>query len=887
VTARQYGAIFDQDPDALVVTDTEGRIHLINAQAEVLFGYARAELLGQPVELLLPERLHAAHRHHRNAYAAAPRSRPMGADLLLLGRRQDGSEFPVEIALRPFSGDEKEHGEPLVIAHIRDMSEWQRAQVVRDAAEAARTEAARTEAEAARTEAEAARAEAEAARAEAERQANQLNLLFEAMTDGVLVYDTAGTLVRTNAVARALLSLDAAPPGYSELPVRERLAYFHLRDAQGRPLAPRDLPQARVLRGEDLTGTHAMEIRVRTLDGRELDLIVSGGGLRDPAGRLVGVVGILHDQTEHNALQSEREHADRLLRAHAARTSHELRQRLERERAAMVDMMRARDQLGALQALTDTALYHFNLKDLLPEMLERLQDIMAVDNIAILLLAANGQMLEGLTALGPERRFIHQVRVPVGEGFAGRIASTRQPLIVADLAHFPVVNPMLQERLRSALGVPLVVEQKLVGVMHVGTAEPHVFTEADVQLLEQAAGRVAVAIDRANAYDAGGRVVRTNPAARRILGLDVTQSAYGELPALERAVLYEARDEQGNRLAPEDWPLVRVLSGKVHTGADGRDIWLRTLDGRDLFLHTSAAPLRDQEGRLVGAVTILHNQTERNRLEREREEAQARELAAQEVAQQLDQFFKMAAHDIQTPITALSGNVQLARTRLQHLEDALQTRGGQELDLARAAAANIARLEANTTRLIRLVDLLFDVARARSGTLTLALVPCDVAVLVQEQVATQQAAAPGRSIDVDVPGRPVVVLADADRLGQVLSNYLTNATKYSPDDQPVVVRLEVTEQGALVSVRDHGPGLPEEEQRRVWELYHRAPGVEVQSGTSATRGSLGLGLYICKQLMELHLGGEVGVESAVGEGSTFWFRLPLAAEASTAPHAEA
>jgi signal transduction histidine kinase len=75
-----------------------------------------------------------------------------------------------------------------------------------------------------------------------------------------------------------------------------------------------------------------------------------------------------------------------------------------------------------------------------------------------------------------------------------------------------------------------------------------------------------------------------------------------------------------------------------------------------------------------------------------------------------------------------------------------------------------------------------------------------------------------------------------------------------------------------------------EEQSRIWELFHRAPGIEVQPGSSQASGSLGLGLHICKQLVELHPGGSVGVESEVGEGSTFWFRLPVVRTAPGASH---
>jgi signal transduction histidine kinase len=123
----------------------------------------------------------------------------------------------------------------------------------------------------------------------------------------------------------------------------------------------------------------------------------------------------------------------------------------------------------------------------------------------------------------------------------------------------------------------------------------------------------------------------------------------------------------------------------------------------------------------------------------------------------------------------------------------------------------------------------------------------------------------------------VPVLADEDRLCQVLANYLTNALKYSPDDAPVTVRLDVkrTKRTARVAVRDHGPGLPPDEQQRIWEPFHRAPGVVVCSDSAEKAGSLGLGLHICKTIIEGH-GGQVGVESAEGRGATFWFSLPLA-----------
>jgi K+-sensing histidine kinase KdpD len=104
------------------------------------------------------------------------------------------------------------------------------------------------------------------------------------------------------------------------------------------------------------------------------------------------------------------------------------------------------------------------------------------------------------------------------------------------------------------------------------------------------------------------------------------------------------------------------------------------------------------------------------------------------------------------------------------------------------------------------------------------------------------------------------------------TNYLTNALKYSPADRPVAVGITVSDREARVWVRDEGSGLPAEEQTQIWERFHRAREIVVQSGSGI---GLGLGLYICRTIIERHQ-GRVGVESAPGRGSTFWFTVPLA-----------
>jgi signal transduction histidine kinase len=183
------------------------------------------------------------------------------------------------------------------------------------------------------------------------------------------------------------------------------------------------------------------------------------------------------------------------------------------------------------------------------------------------------------------------------------------------------------------------------------------------------------------------------------------------------------------------------------------------------------------------------------------------------------------------------------------------------------------KAEQQTKKLDRMVGDLLDLTRLRSGHLRLHAVLTDLVEVTRLVVEEQHQVALRRVIQLHLPAdQPALVLADADRIGQVITNFLTNALKYSPADQPVEVGVEVEDAEARVWVCDHGPGLPDSEQECIWTRFHRAPGIEVQSGSGI---GLGLGLSISRDIILLH-GGQVGVESSLGQGSCFWLILPLA-----------
>jgi serine phosphatase RsbU (regulator of sigma subunit)/anti-sigma regulatory factor (Ser/Thr protein kinase) len=178
----------------------------------------------------------------------------------------------------------------------------------------------------------------------------------------------------------------------------------------------------------------------------------------------------------------------------------------------------SREQVAHLYRLGDPALAELELEDLLEELLVRVSEILDVDTVAILLLDEPGETLVARAARGIEEEVHEGVRIPVGAGFAGRIAAERTPIFIADVDHADILNPILRrKRIRSLLGVPMVVEGNLVGVLHVGTLEKRVFTNEHAAVLQLAAARAAPAIERARLFDALEKEHRSAVALQRSL----------------------------------------------------------------------------------------------------------------------------------------------------------------------------------------------------------------------------------------------------------------------------------------------------------------------------------------------------------------------------------
>jgi signal transduction histidine kinase len=276
---------------------------------------------------------------------------------------------------------------------------------------------------------------------------------------------------------------------------------------------------------------------------------------------------------------------------------------------------------------------------------------------------------------------------------------------------------------------------------------------------------------------------------------------------------------------------------------------------------------------LAGRNAWRRRQAEQSARVLSQSETRASELVLSETRAQMDTFLGIVGHELKTPLTSLKLSLQLSQRQLRRITRGTNGGASSTRDAEiQAAMEQLSRTGQQVQRLEVLVNDLTDASRILAGQLELRLDQADLLAIVHEAVEAQQQAEPERSIRFQPPGDlSVPVYVDAGRIEQVVTNYLTNALKYSAADRPVEVGIEIEPEQAQVWVRDYGSGLPLSEQEHIWERFHQAKGVEVQSGSGV---GLGLGLFISRMIVERHH-GQVGVQSTPGQGATFWFTLPL------------
>lgn len=356
-------------------------------------------------------------------------------------------------------------------------------------------------------------------------------------------------------------------------------------------------------------------------------------------------------------------------------------------------------------------------------------------------------------------------------------------------------------------------------------------------------------------YDQKGNIIHTNLATRHLLTRNFN---YYNRDLHERLRAYETKDGQGQLLPIDQLPLMRVLRGEELTGNDTVDIQSNLLDGSTTQINVSGAPMRDNEGHIVGAVCMFHDVTERRRLEAEHVNVLA---TLQETNAHLEQvnrmqadFISIVSHEFRTTLTGIQGFSELlCDSDLDNLD-------------VREYATDI---NTDALRLNRMITELLDLERMKSGKMMFHPEPLNLNALLVEIIEHTRPNTPAHSIQYVLEEFLPEVMGDSDKLTQVVTNLLSNAIKYSPNGGDILVTSQ--REGAFVhiSIQDSGIGIPEYALEKVFLPYNRVNSEE----TRYVQGT-GLGLPIVHQIIQMH-NGAVRVESTLGQGSTFHFTLPL------------
>lgn len=279
--------------------------------------------------------------------------------------------------------------------------------------------------------------------------------------------------------------------------------------------------------------------------------------------------------------------------------------------------------------------------------------------------------------------------------------------------------------------------------------------------------------------------------------------------------------------------------------------------------------LKRRQSELAAIELTRKSEQERLRLLDELEQERTK---LKEALDARDEFLSIASHELKTPLTSLLLQVQMRRRRVE--------RNQADAFTLPSIAAMLDSDQRQIERLDRLVDDMLDVSRINSGRLRIELEEFDLAALVREVVERYASETEKARVSISIPGacEPLVGRLDRLRIQQVLENLLTNALKYG-DRTPVHVSLDRISDRVELRVRDSGRGIAKPDHERIFHRFERATRGSDKSG-------LGLGLYIVRNIVELHA-GTVRVESEPGKGSTFIVELPLFVEGAALPRGPA
>ncbi len=505
-----------------------------------------------------------------------------------------------------------------------------------------------------------------------------------------------------------------------------------------------------------------------------------------------------------------------------------------------------------------------DLRDFLTLVVDQAMATLDAEVSILRLLDRVGEYLELEVARGVPEDVVRQVRFRLGEGLAGQLLLDGLPRRGINLQQDPrATQRALAHRYgwQSFAAVALHMHQQPIGVWFLIRRRRLPFTDHDLALLSTFADYASVAVERSWLLHTIVREKHESEtvlqaSANGILVVDARGWVVDMNPALERLIGWTSREARGQPCcdvvgcrSAEEVEAVEGPTCPLKIGARGRDrafleYRLQTRDGRSIPVEASYGLIRDDEGNLDRVVMVFRDISRQEELNR---------LRAEIVAN--------VSHELRTPLALIKGYA----TTLLSPEVTLD-----EVETRRF----LGNVSAAADRLGRMIDDLLWASRLEADQLSLQFRPFELGEVVRRVLLWFRPHAEERQLVSDLPDDELWVWADPDRLDQVLVNLLTNAVKYSPRDSTVTIKGRLLDhpRQVVVHVIDEGEGIAQEHLPHIFDRFYL---------TEHSRKGVGLGLYICKRLVEA-MGGEIWVVSEVGRGSTFSFTLPVEVDGSAA-----
>lgn len=496
----------------------------------------------------------------------------------------------------------------------------------------------------------------------------------------------------------------------------------------------------------------------------------------------------------------------------------------------------------------------------LRRLVQRIAMILQAEKIVIMFHDRERDDLTGISpAYGVEDARLGSLKVKINAGISGQVYREGTPQIFHDALHDPRALGDIFHAVQAANGVtvPLIIEKRdeenrvidrnTIGVLHaLNKRHGEDFVDEDVRLLERMARNVGSIIANLQLYreviEQNEELHQTFESLTAGLILISPSGKVSQMNASARAIFGLSADVQG-KLLKEVLNHDSINELIVNSTVDGsKQEFQVTIAGVDRTYEAQSAAVRSEEGKDLGVVIIINDITELRNIDKMK-----------------SAFVAMASHELRTPLTAIKGFVS---TLLVDTDESF-TRDD------RTEFYNI--IDHECDRLKRLIDDLLNTARIEANeSLKPDYAEVEMQALLDRTVRIQRQATQRHKIELDTPIPIPNVNGDSDKLDQILTNLLNNAIKYSPNGGTITVHAKVEGDFVIVGVQDQGLGIPKDQLGKVFERFHR-----VNNDDNRKIYGTGLGLFLVKHLVEkVHL-GHIWVESELGVGSTFWFKIPV------------